>query len=211
MPKNILFLLKNCKNRKRWGLCPQTPIPPAAGGSASRPQHQSSYIARSSLCICPQSTDSFGINQKTLFSCNYSGSSAPGFRRRKNYAAFRMSQTTEIITIGFNFLFCSPTHFALAPPLPIIVVKCISFCALSYYTAVSLARTLTLVFIFKKKFFKLSPFSPKKSFIYPKLKNWYGPMLITITCYLYFALKLIMSVYLAVYLKNSQCEGDIKC
>jgi len=33
-----------------------------------------------------------GINQKTLFSCNYSGSTS-GFRRRKNYAAFRMPQT----------------------------------------------------------------------------------------------------------------------
>jgi len=40
-----------------------------------------------------KSTDSFEINQKTLFSCNYSGS-APGFWRGKNYAAYRMPQST---------------------------------------------------------------------------------------------------------------------
>jgi len=54
MPKNVLFSLKNCKNRQTLG-----------EGSAPRPPllpHQSSYIVNSSLCICPLSTDSFGIN-----------------------------------------------------------------------------------------------------------------------------------------------------
>jgi len=108
----MLFSLKVVKIAKCWGLCPQTPLPPATGGFNLRPPHQSSYIVNSSLCICPQSTDSFRIDQKTLFSWNYSGS-APGFRRRKNYVAFRMPQTTEIITIGFNF-------FVLPPP-PLIL------------------------------------------------------------------------------------------
>jgi len=58
-------------------------------------------------------------NCKNRHSCNYSRS-APGFRRIKNNAAFRMPmpQTTEIITIGVNFFVLFPaTHFALAPPL----------------------------------------------------------------------------------------------
>jgi len=86
-------------------------LPPVAGGSAPRPPHQSSYTVNSSLCICPQTqTDSFGIDQTPLLSCNYS-ENAPGFRRRKNYAAYRMPQTTEIITIGFNFFVCSSYPF----------------------------------------------------------------------------------------------------
>jgi len=61
----VLFLLKNCKNQ-RWRLCPQTPLSPVVGGSAPRPPHQSSYIVNSSLYICPQSIDSFEIDQKIL-------------------------------------------------------------------------------------------------------------------------------------------------
>jgi len=37
-------------------------------GSAPRPPHQSSYIETLICCICPQSTYSFEINQKNLFS-----------------------------------------------------------------------------------------------------------------------------------------------
>jgi len=37
MPKNMLFSLKIVKIAKRWGFCPQTPLPPAAGGSDLRP------------------------------------------------------------------------------------------------------------------------------------------------------------------------------
>jgi len=88
MPNNVLFLLKN---RQTLGLCPQTPFPPADGCSAPRPPHWSSYIV-SSFYICTQSINTFGINQKILISCSYS-ESAPGFRRRKNYIAFRMPQT----------------------------------------------------------------------------------------------------------------------
>ena len=36
-PKIKLFLKKKCKIFKRWGLRPQTPVPPAAGGFAPRP------------------------------------------------------------------------------------------------------------------------------------------------------------------------------
>ena len=32
-----LFLQKKCKIFERWGLRPQTPLPPAAGGFASKP------------------------------------------------------------------------------------------------------------------------------------------------------------------------------
>jgi len=54
MPKTLLFSLKNCKNRQTLGICPQTPLPLAAGGSAPRHPLQSTYILNSSLCICPQ-------------------------------------------------------------------------------------------------------------------------------------------------------------
>jgi len=50
MPKkNVLFSFKNYKTRQTLGLCPQTHLPPAAGGSASRSSHQSSFILNSSL------------------------------------------------------------------------------------------------------------------------------------------------------------------
>ena len=39
-PKIKLFLKKKCKIFKRWGLRPQTPVPPAAGGFAPRPPKQ---------------------------------------------------------------------------------------------------------------------------------------------------------------------------
>jgi len=73
MLKNVLFSLKKIvKIAKRWGglradvwrflqffsLCLRAPRPP----------RQSYHIVKFSL-ICPQRTDSFGINQKTLFSC----------------------------------------------------------------------------------------------------------------------------------------------
>ena len=35
-----LFLQKKCKIFKHWGLRPQTPVPPAARGSAPRPPKQ---------------------------------------------------------------------------------------------------------------------------------------------------------------------------
>jgi len=116
MPKNVLFSLKNCKNRQKLGALPSYPL--SSGGWGLRfhtPTLVILHIVNCSLCICLQSTDSFGINQKTLFSCNYSGSTT-GFQCRKNYAAFRMPQT---MTIGFNFFVLSPppTNFALAPPL----------------------------------------------------------------------------------------------
>ena len=54
-PKIKLFLKKKCQIFKRWGLRPQTPVPPAAGGSAPRPLRQppqlriSSYVP-ATLC-----------------------------------------------------------------------------------------------------------------------------------------------------------------
>ena len=38
--KTKLFLKKKCKIFERWGLCPQSPVPSAAGGSAPRPPKQ---------------------------------------------------------------------------------------------------------------------------------------------------------------------------
>jgi len=105
MPKNVLFSLKNHQMLH--------------GGSALRPPylwrlrlrprplHQSSCIVNSSLCICPHAQT---LSELTKRPCNYSRS-APGFRRRKYYVAFRILQTTEITTIGFNFFVFSP------PPL----------------------------------------------------------------------------------------------
>ena len=37
-PKMKLFLQKKCKIFERWGLRPQTPVPPAAGGLPPNPQ-----------------------------------------------------------------------------------------------------------------------------------------------------------------------------
>ena len=47
-PKIKLFLKKKCKIFKRWGLCPQTPVPPAAGVSAPRPPQQPPQLRISS-------------------------------------------------------------------------------------------------------------------------------------------------------------------
>jgi len=60
----VLFSLKNCKNHRKLGALLPDPLTSAAGGLASRPSHQSSYIGNYFLCICPQrtSTDSFGIS-----------------------------------------------------------------------------------------------------------------------------------------------------
>jgi len=125
MPKNLLISIKNYKNRQTLGrpLCLWR-----LGAPPPEP-----LISHPTLSILlPASIHKkhklfFGINQITLFSCNYSGS-APDFPRTRNYAAFRMPQTTEIITIGFNF-FCfvspppPPIHFTLAPPLSECVKK----------------------------------------------------------------------------------------
>jgi len=120
MPENVLFLLKNCKNRQTLGSAPKPLYLWRMGASPPDPPHQSSYIVNSSLCICLQSTDSFEINQKIYFLVIIAGVHQASFRPRKNYAAFLMPQITEIITIlGFNFfvLLPPPTHFPMAPPL----------------------------------------------------------------------------------------------
>jgi len=88
--------------------------PLASGGwvSAPRPPHHSSYIL---LILLSQTLE---INQKTLFSCNYSGN-ASGIRRRKKYAAFRVPQTAKIIFIGFKFIyFVPPPHSFCAGTAP---------------------------------------------------------------------------------------------
>jgi len=41
MPKNVLFLLKNCKNLQTLGALPPELSSPAAGGSAPRPPRRS--------------------------------------------------------------------------------------------------------------------------------------------------------------------------
>ena len=35
----LSYFWKKCEIFRHWGLCPQTPVPPAAGGSAPRPPH----------------------------------------------------------------------------------------------------------------------------------------------------------------------------
>jgi len=62
MSKMCYFHLKIVKIAKSWGLYPQTPLPSESWGLRLSTPHQSSYIVNSSLCICPQSTDSFDIN-----------------------------------------------------------------------------------------------------------------------------------------------------
>ena len=47
-PKTKLILKKKCKIFKRWGLRPQTPVPPAAGGFAPRPPKQPPQLRISS-------------------------------------------------------------------------------------------------------------------------------------------------------------------
>jgi len=111
MPKNVFFLLKNCKNCQKLGALPLDHF--AFGGWGLRPQTPTLVILHYEIfSLHLQSTDSFGINQKMVFSCNYNRS-VLGFWRRKNYTAFRMPQTTEMITIGFNFfvLFPPPNSF----------------------------------------------------------------------------------------------------
>jgi len=51
MPKNLLFLLKNCKNRRTLGSPPPDPLASGDGGSAPRPLHQLYCIANSFCCI----------------------------------------------------------------------------------------------------------------------------------------------------------------
>jgi len=107
MPRNASFSLKKIvKIARVWGLRPQTLL--ASGGSGLR--LQSPNINHLALWILlfmhlPMHAQRLFRNRpKTLCSCDYSGS-APGFRGRKNFTAFHMPQTTEIITLGFNFLF----------------------------------------------------------------------------------------------------------
>jgi len=48
MRKNVLFSLKNCKNRQTLVALPPEPL-----AKSPRHPHQSSCIVNSSLCICP--------------------------------------------------------------------------------------------------------------------------------------------------------------
>jgi len=119
MPKNVLFSLKNCKNRHTLEALPPEPL--ASGGWGLHPQTPTSVILHCKffLSALAHTLRFFWNDQKGLVicSCNYSGS-APGFRRKKNYAVFLMLKTAKIIIIGFNFFcFVLPTHFVLAPPL----------------------------------------------------------------------------------------------
>ena len=63
-PKIKLFLKKKCKIFKRWGLRPQTPVPPAAGGFAPRPP-----IASGSWGLCPQTPKTAPRNCEFLAMC----------------------------------------------------------------------------------------------------------------------------------------------
>ena len=45
----LSYSCKKCKIFERWGLCPQTPVPPVAGGKAPRPPNCEFLSARLSL------------------------------------------------------------------------------------------------------------------------------------------------------------------
>jgi len=111
MPKNVLFWLKNCKNRQTLESLPQNPLLQAAGGSAPRSPHHSSYIVNSSLCICPQNTQTLSESIKRPYFLVIIAKVHQTFGVEKNYVAFRMPETTEFITIGFNFFCLSPHSF----------------------------------------------------------------------------------------------------
>jgi len=135
MPKNVLISFKNCKNRQTLGSAPRPPC------LRRRPPHQTLWILLSSASAL-QSTDSFGIIQKILFSCNYSGS-APGFRLRKNYAAFCMLQTTKIINIGFNFFrFVPPLIFRWRRHCSQYIQYVCNTCCFVYFSKVEIAKFL---------------------------------------------------------------------
>jgi len=108
MPKNVLFSLKNCKNRQTLGALSPDPLCLRRLGAPPPDPHINhlTYCEYCSLCICLQSTDSFGINQKTLFSCNYSWS-APGFRRRKIMLHFVCHRLRKLINCSHRFQFFS--------------------------------------------------------------------------------------------------------
>jgi len=102
----VLFSRKNCKNHQT--LEDLLPNPLASGGWKLRLQTHTSIIMQCKFFFLhlPKRLDLLKSTIKALCSCNYNGS-APGFRRRKNYAAFLMSKTTEIIIIGFSFFILS--------------------------------------------------------------------------------------------------------
>jgi len=101
MPKNVLFSLKNCKIRQNL----------AALFPAPRLLHQSSYIVNSFLCTALKAqTLSKSTNGPSFLLIITGVHQAFGV---ENYIAFLMPQTTEIITIDFNFF-----RFLPPPPFP---------------------------------------------------------------------------------------------
>jgi len=108
------------------GLCPQTPLHPAARGSASRHPYPSSYIVNSSLCICSQITDSFGIKQRHYFLVIRAGRVHQALGVEKNtlhFVCHRLPYGNYNHRFQF-FLFCPhPTHFSLAAPLEGAIIK----------------------------------------------------------------------------------------
>jgi len=66
MPKNVLFSLKNCKNRQTLMALPPDPL--TSGGWEIRPQTPTLVIFHCKLFTLHLSTriDSFGIDQKVL-------------------------------------------------------------------------------------------------------------------------------------------------
>jgi len=67
MPKNVLFSLKNCKNRQMLGSLPPDPL--ASGGWGLRPQTPISVILHCKFFSLrlPTRSDSFLIDQKALY------------------------------------------------------------------------------------------------------------------------------------------------
>ena len=72
-----IFLQKKCKIFERWGLRPQTPVPPAAGGGAPRPPN-SPPIANFWLRACEElielsankAAEKLKTKMKSMFDCD---------------------------------------------------------------------------------------------------------------------------------------------
>jgi len=112
MPKNVLFSLQIVKIAKRWG---STPRPLASGGWELRPQTPTSIILHCefSLASAHKAQTISELTRRPHFVIIAGVHQAFGVEY--NCSAFRIiPQTTEIITIGFNF-------FRFVPPPTLIL------------------------------------------------------------------------------------------
>jgi len=111
----VLFSLKNCKIRQTLGALPPDPLASDGWGIMPSEPHISQSILRIVLSASAHKAQTLSESTKKPYFLVIIAKCTD----RKNYAAFRKPQTTEIITIGFNLFRFVPTHFALASPLPL--------------------------------------------------------------------------------------------